>query len=640
MIITINKQEYKAAPGETILQVAAKNKIFIPTMCHNEELTLTGACGLCVVEIEGIKRLLRACATPVSEGMAIHTDTKRVTDARKTVLELTLSTHTGDCQAPCRLACPAETDCQGYIRLIAEGKTKEAVALMKEAHPFPASLARICPRPCETNCRRKWVDEAVNIAGIKRYAADIHLQENVVPSMVPENGKHIAIIGGGPGGLTAAYFLRRGGFAVTVFEKMPKMGGLLQYGIPEYRLPKKIIDAEIKLLEDMGVTFKNNAHILSLIELQKEHSAVIIATGAHKAKPLWVKGEDSSGVIGGIDFLKAVAEGNAPDIGKKVIVVGGSNTAMDAARTARRLGAEVLLSYRRTKNEMPAGQKEIEEAITEGVEFLFLTAPKEIKPGLEITLERMTLGEPDESGRRKPIPISGQDMTLQANTIIAAIGQDITDLGFDLTTDEHFRTNMHGVYAIGDVTGKSSYAIDAISHGRKVAASVLNTIDLPWDTIKSVLVKGDKTSDFPHVVKDVRENEVHVHSTDFSETVQGLTAAQVKKETARCLSCGCSAYKKCELINLANKYGSNPLRFSYGKKAEHKQEIGTISRNINKCIHCYQCVKACEKVGKSLFTAKNRGFACFIDTAFNQPLPPSCKDCMECVNVCPTGALS
>jgi len=640
MNVTINGQKYKAAPTETILQVAAKNNIYIPTMCHNGNLTLTGACGICVVEVEGVKRLLRACATPALGGMVMYTNSKRVLQARKTILELMLSTHTGDCQAPCRLACSAETDCMGYIKLIAEGKTKEAVGLMKEAHPFPASLARICPRPCETSCRRKLVDEAVNIAGIKRYAADIHLQHNVEPIVEPENGKHIAIIGGGPGGLTAAYFLRRGGFKVTVYEKMPKMGGLLQYGIPEYRLPKRIIDAEIKLLEDMGITFKNNIEVLPS-DIKENCDAVIIATGAHQTKPLRVKGEDSPGVIGGIDFLKAVAEGNIPTIGKKVIVVGGSNTAMDAARTARRLGAEVILSYRRTKNEMPAEEKEIEEAITEGVEFLFLTAPKEIKPGLEITLEKMTLGEQDESGRRKPVPLSGRDITLQADTIIAAIGQDASALGLDLITDENFRTNMPGIYAIGDVTGKSSYAIDAISHGRKAAASVLNTINLPWETIPQILVKDDN----PKIAsnqknKKPRENEIHIHSTDFSETAQGLTAEQVQKETARCLSCGCDAYKKCELINLANKYDANPLRFSNGKKLEHNQQSGTINRDINKCIHCYQCAKACEEVGKNLFTAKSRGFECFMDTAFGQSLPPSCKDCMECVKVCPTGALT
>jgi len=684
-IITINGNKYEAAAGETILQVAAKNKIFIPTMCYAKDLPPAGACGICVVEIEGSTRLLRACATPASDGMIIHTESERVQQARKTLLELTLSTHTGDCKAPCQLSCPAETDCKGYIALIAKGKTEEAVQLMKEAHPFPASLARICPRPCETGCRRKLVDSAVNIAGLKRYAADIHLQSKYQPVISPPTGKTVAIVGGGPAGLTAAYFLKRGGHDVVVFDQMPKMGGLLRYGIPEYRLPKAVLDAEVKMLADMGITFRNNVSFskdTTLNELQKNYHAVVIAIGASASKCLWVKGEDSPGVIGGIDFLRDVAscQGNLPFTpnrppleenhfqrsvdspsgsktldkilqSKRVIVIGGSNTAMDAARTAIRLGAEVFVSYRRTKEEMPAEQKEIEEAIAEGVQFLFLTAPKEISTagGLNITLQKMTLGEPDESGRRRPVPMDDADEIIQADTIIAAIGQDVVTDGLeeltDLDVDQNFRTKLPGIYAIGDVTGKSSYAIDAIAHGRKVAASVLSTIDLPWDVIPSTIVKNDEKTeaDFSHTPKETRQSETAHHTTDFSEVMQGLTARQAAQEAVRCLSCGCDAFDRCKLLKLANIYGANTEKFYGDSKIKHAIDERNIAirRDINKCVHCYLCVQACKRIAnKELFTAVVRGFPCHIDTAFGEALPHECSNCGECVKYCPTGALS
>jgi len=681
--ITINGNKYEAAAGETILQVAAKNKIFIPTMCYAENLPPAGACGICVVEAEGIARLLRACATPATDGMVIHTESERVQQARKTLLELTLSTHTGDCKAPCQLSCPAETDCKGYIALIAEGKTEEAVQLMKEAHPFPASLARICPRPCETNCRRKLADSAVNIAGLKRYAADIHLESGYKPAILPSTGKTVAIVGGGPAGLTAAYFLKRGGHDVSVFDHMPHMGGLLRYGIPEYRLPKAVLEKEINMLADMGINFCNNIAFgkdITLSSLKTNYDVTIIAIGASASKPMWVKGEDSPGVIGGIDFLRDVAscQGNLPFTpnrpplegnhfqhsvdspsgsktldkilqSKRVIVIGGSNTAMDAARTALRLGAEVFVSYRRTRDEMPAEQAEIEEAVAEGVQFLFLTAPKEIstRGGLNITLQKMTLGEPDESGRRRPVPMDGADEIIHADTIIAAIGQDVVTDGLEelagLAIDQNFRTVLPGVYAIGDVTGKSSYAIDAIAHGRKVAASVLDTIDLPWDVVPNVIVEDEKNkADFSHIPADTRQTETACHTADFSEVMQGLTAQQAKKEAARCLSCGCDAFDRCKLLKLANMYGASTQKFATGKKIKHAidERNPAIRRDINKCVHCYLCVQVCKQVaGKELFTAVGRGFPCHVDTAFGETLQHECSSCSECVKYCPTGAL-
>ena len=660
MTLTINGKVCKGMPGQTILSLAQQNDIYIPTLCHAEKLTPSGACSLCVVEVQGVPRLLRACATPIADGMVINTASEKVCGARKTLLELSLSTHTGDCKAPCQLACPAESDCQGYIALIAAGKTRDAVRVMKEAHPFPASIARICPRPCEGKCRRALVDEAVNIAGLKRFAADMHL--DYMPEIRQGTGKKIAIVGGGPAGLTAAYFLRRAGYVPEVFESMPKMGGLFRYGIPEYRLPKAILDAELDVLQKMGIAFKNNMTLgqdMTLPELQQAYDGVIVAIGAGASKPIWCDGEDSQGVFGGIDFLRAVAEGNAPQLGQRVIVIGGSNTAMDAARTARRLGAAVFVSYRRTQQEMPAEQVEIEEALAEGVQFLFLTAPKEITRTNDsengrvtgITLQKMTLGAPDASGRRRPVPMEGADEWVAADSIIGAIGQDVVMSGLNplenLEVDSSFRTQLPGVYAIGDATGKSWYAIDAIGHGRKVAAVVMGDINLPWEVIPPVIVKDEKTAeDFTDVQKAPRENEAAIHhqSLDFSETHQDLTQAQAVKEAGRCLACGCDAFHDCQLLKLSNMYGAQVEKFSapYNKKLKYPTDHRnpTIYRDMNKCVHCYLCVRTCDElVGDDVFSAITRGFGCTIDTAFGEAMPERCNTCGKCAQYCPTGAL-
>ncbi|MCL1787794.1 MAG: FAD-dependent oxidoreductase, partial [Defluviitaleaceae bacterium] len=502
------------------------------------------------------------------------------------------------------------------------------------------------------------VDEAVNIAGIKRYAADIYLNQNELPDMLPDTGKKVAIVGGGPAGLTAAYFLRRAGHMPTVFESMPHMGGLLRYGIPEYRLPKAVLDAELDILQKMGVVFQNNMTLgqdITLPALQAGYDSVIIGVGAGKSKPIWCDGEDATGVFGGIDFLKAVAEGKTPNIGRWVVVIGGSNTAMDAARTALRLGAEVFVSYRRTRQEMPAEQAEIEEALAEGVQLLFLTAPKEITQengrATGMTLQKMTLGEPDASGRRSPVPLAGADEWVAADTIIGAIGQDVALAGLDplenLKVDDSFRTQLPGVYAIGDATGKSWYAIDAIAHGRKVAAVVIGDMQPPWAVVPPVLVKDEKNAvDFAGMAKAPRENEATLHreALDFGETHADLTDAQAAAEAARCLACCCEAFHDCELLKLSNMYGAEVAKFAAPYNKKYKYEVDhrnpTIYRDMNKCVHCYLCVRACDQlVGADVLSAAIRGFECTIDTAFGEKMPERCNTCGKCADYCPTGAL-
>lgn len=298
--IIVNGVECVGQPGETILQIAERGGIHIPTLCHNENVKHYGACGVCVVEAEKSPKLLRSCSTLASDGMVINTESKRVVQARKVALELLMSDHDGDCRGPCVLNCPAGTDCQLYVKQIAQGDYHGAVETIKEKLPLPASIGRVCPHPCETACRRKMVEEPISIAFLKAFAGDKDLaSENpFVPEIAADTGKSVGIIGGGPAGLTAAYFLRKNGHAVTIYEAMPKLGGMLRYGIPEYRLPKAVLDAEIKAIADMGVEMKADFRIgkdASFDEIRAKHDATVVAIGAWKSMGTGVAGEDLDG---------------------------------------------------------------------------------------------------------------------------------------------------------------------------------------------------------------------------------------------------------------------------------------------------------------------------------------------------------
>ncbi|MBQ7595115.1 MAG: FAD-dependent oxidoreductase, partial [Clostridia bacterium] len=427
--LTINGKAIQASEGSTILEAARANNIYIPTLCYDEAVEVYGACGLCVVEAQGIPKLLRSCSAKVSEGMVINTESERVVRSRKIALELLMSAHDGDCIAPCQLNCPARTDCQGYVGLIANGEFDAAIKLIKNKISLPASIGRVCPHPCETACRRKNVDEPINIAQLKAFAADMDLNsDSYIPDCKPDTGKSVAIIGGGPAGLTAAYYLRQLGHSVKVYDMMEKMGGMLRYGIPQYRLPKEVLDKEIEIIEKTGVQMVNGKKLgvdFTIESLKAENDAVIVAVGAWKSSSMRTKGEDLKGVYGGIDFLRSVIQGNPFEIGEKAAVCGGGNTAMDACRTAVRLGAkEVYVIYRRTRNEMPAEKIEIDEAEEEGVKYKFLTNPISFN-GTDgkvssITLQVMELGEPDASGRRKPVPVEGKTEEIAVDSVIMA----------------------------------------------------------------------------------------------------------------------------------------------------------------------------------------------------------------------------
>jgi len=669
--LIIDGKNVRGFQGQTILDIARENGVDIPTLCHDDRVEIYGSCGLCVVEAEGIPKLLRSCSTMAADGMNIKTNTQRIRQNRKTALELLLSDHTGDCRPPCVLACPAQTDCQGYVGLIANGQYKEALKLVKDKIPLPASIGRVCPHPCEEACRRELVEEPVSIASLKQFVGDIDLaqEELYTASAGQETEKKVAVIGGGPGGLTAAYFLRTQGHAVTVYDAMPQMGGMLRYGIPEYRLPKMLLEAETNAIAKMGVEYKNNFKIgrdTTLEKLKEDYNAVVVAVGAWSSTGLRCKGEELDGVLGGIDFLCDVATGNHSDFkGRKVAIVGGGNTAMDACRTAVRLGAsEVYNIYRRTKNEMPAEEIEIIEAEEEGVIFKNLTNPIEVigKDGkvTAIKLQIMELGEPDASGRRAPVAVDGKEEIIGLDTVIVAIGQKLSGEGFEsvektkwqtIAADEQtFQTSIEGVFAIGDATNKGAdIAITAIGEAKKACGMInkyLNGEKLKYEV--PFLVSTTKTADdFKDKAKESRAQMprrcASERKNDFLEVNLGLSEEEAKKEAFRCLECGCHDYFECKLLDYANQYSVSPQKYE-GQVHHHVKEDNHpfIHRNPDKCILCGLCVRICdEAVGATALGLTDRGFDTTVKPALDYKLSDTdCISCGQCVAVCPTGALT
>ena len=667
--LIINGKECVGQKGQTILQIAEANGIFIPTLCYLAKVKNYGACGVCVVEGEGLPKLMRACSTVAADGWKINTESKRVVQARKVALELLMSDHDGDCKGPCHLGCPAHTDVQGYVKQIALGNDREAVRIIKDKIPLPASVGRVCPHPCETDCRRQLVEQPLSIAYLKAFAADNDMaSENpFTPAVAEATGKRVAIVGGGPAGLTAAYQLAVKGHGVTVFDMMPEMGGMLRYGIPEYRLPKAVLAQEVAAIAKLGVELKNNVKVgtdITLESLRNEYDAVLVAVGAWKSTGVGCEGDKLAGVLGGIDMLREVNLGGRPDLGKNVAVVGGGNVAMDACRTSVRLGAEnVYVIYRRTRAEAPAEDLEIEEALEEGVNFKWLTNPAEIigENGkvTQIKLQVMELGEPDASGRRSPVPVEGKFEVLDVDTVISAIGQRCALEGFEalemtrkgtLVADERSgATNLPGVFAVGDATNRGpSIAVRAIGEADEAAEAIDAYLrGAEWKAPNPYYSKRKVTEkDFEDREKIARAEmsckDPSIRRGNFDAVINGFTEEQARAEAKRCLECGCHDFSDCKLISHTNLYEVNPDRFAGQKRTTTAEtNMVCIERNQGKCILCGLCVRVCEEdVGKGILGLVGRGFTTVVKPEFRDPATiADCVNCHKCVDACPTGAL-
>ena len=475
--------------------------------------------------------------------------------------------------SPCKSGCPIETSAQGYIALIREGRYEEAYKLIRRVNPLPGICGRVCHHPCEENCKRGETDYPVSIAYLKRFVVDWVRRNGLAEPIKNENrgtkGKKTAVIGSGPAGLACAHDLALTGYDVTVFEALSRAGGMLAMGIPDYRLPQEILDCEIMEILDLGVKLKLNAPIgkdIKMSDLRHDFDAVFIAAGAQEGKKLDIPGEDLAGYIHAVDFLQNVNLRKPPGIGKKVGIIGGGNAAIDAARTALRLGAdEVTILYRRTRKEMPANASEVDAAIEEGVKIEFLVAPKRIigendrVKGVECI--RMKLGEPDASGRRRPLPVENSEFIVELDTVIPAISQEL-DFGFSegeeplklnkwgaMETDEYLRTNLKGVFAGGDVVTGPDTVIQAIAAGKK-AARYMDKF-LSGEELKPEPKKDKPVAEMDQTA--TRKPRIPMPALDpkeriktFEEVDLGFTIEQALEEASRCLQCGvCSECYAC-----------------------------------------------------------------------------------------------
>jgi len=391
---------------------------------------------------------------------------------------------------PCREACPAGLETAAYAALIGKGRFKEALEVIRKALPFPRTAGLICHHPCETACLRgQCLDEAVSLCALKAFVAGAVVPLSAAPlsPQAGKTGKKAAVIGAGPAGLTCAFDLALCGHEVTVFEAMPEPGGMLRYAIPEYRLPKSELQKEIDYIRSAGVTIKCGVEVgkdIAMEKIMEDHDAVFLGTGAPLPVALGIPGEDSREVIDGLGFLRAVEMGEPMRLGKRIAVIGGGNTAVDCARTARRLGSDAVLLYRRTKEEMPALAEEVEALLSEGAKIEFLAAPVRFlskEGGLTVECIRMELGGPDSTGRRSPVPVKGSEFPLSVDTVITALGQkpDASFAGAPLAGNGTVKIDpltggagLPGLFAGGDAVTGPSYVIDAIAAGKRAAASM------------------------------------------------------------------------------------------------------------------------------------------------------------------------
>ncbi|MBF0105904.1 MAG: FAD-dependent oxidoreductase [Deltaproteobacteria bacterium] len=532
---------------------------------------------------------------------------------------------------PCNQGCPAGNDIENFVGLIQQGKTEEAFMVLKEENPFPRTCGRVCYHPCETACNRARFDRSVAINALERFAGDHAPKNYTIKKQRPDSGKRVAIIGSGPCGLAAAYHLSRLGHSVTVYEKLDRPGGLLRYGIPEYRLPKDVLDSEINDIIKLGVDIQCRKEVGKDIGWQglKEFDAVLIATGVHKNKKLGIENETALGVVAGLELLKSIAQKMPLDLGPKTVVIGGGNTAIDAARCALRLGSEATILYHRSRAEMPAFVDELDEAEKEGVVFNILSQPVRVitengrATGIEMRKTR--LGDPDESGRRRPEPVPDSEFVVPASTIVTAIGES-PDLAF-LPPDvllkwgkiiiEKFGLTKHpGVFAGGDValaeqnvavaigSGKAaSMAIDAYlngadinsaaerlvigNHGQASMSAYLKTGNAHSNNRSSKMVVPFEDINLNHFEKFERSKIPKLKLADrkqnFNEVHRGITKSAALLDANRCFHCGvCTMCDNCFVFCPDISITHSPNKWGY-------------DINYDFCKGCGICVKECPR---------------------------------------------
>jgi NADPH-dependent glutamate synthase beta subunit-like oxidoreductase len=529
---------------------------------------------------------------------------------------------------PCTAHCPSGNDIRGWLTTIAhreklgmslEEACDSAFYLEVETNPFPSVMGRVCPHPCEGECNRGEKDGAVAINSVERFIGDWGIERKLALKPLENGGPHnekIAVVGSGPSGLSCAYQLARRGYKVTVFEAFEKPGGMLRYGIPRYRLPREVLDAEIQRILDLGVELKTGVTIgkeVTLEDLKKDYAAVFVGIGAHKGKTMGLPGEEGPGIYTGTDFLNKANSGETLDLGEKVVIVGGGDTAIDAARVSlrlssdaatmsRRMGAEVTILYRRTRNEMPAIAREIEEALEEGIRIEFLAAPARIDRDADgrikkLSVQRMELGEPDDSGRRRPVPIEGDVYDMEADSVIMAVSQApdwstlgaIETKGSWLEVDDWGRTTIEGVWSGGD-TLRLGLATISIGQGRNAAECIHATLrgEEPRAPAKKEPIGADKIKlDYydqkPRAERKILSPEERL-ARPMDEVDLGITREAALEETTRCFSCGnCFGCERCWMYCQSSVFKKIP-----DAALGHFYKI-----DLSTCDGCKKCAPEC-----------------------------------------------
>ena len=460
---------------------------------------------------------------------------------------------------PCVALCPAGVDIPGYIALVHAGRYADAVRLIRKDNPFPVACAYICEHPCEAHCRRRMVDDAVNIRALKRYAVD-QAGDVPQPPCAPATGKKVAVIGGGPGGLSAAYYLALMGHSVTVYEKRKALGGMLRYGIPDYRFPRTLLDAEIASILSLGIEIHTEVNVgtdVTLDQLKQEYDCLYLAIGAHTDKKTGIEGENSQGVISAVELLRGIGDGEKPDFtGKRVVVIGGGNVAMDVTRSAIRLGADrVTCVYRRRKEDMTALPEEVEGAEAEGAEILTLHAPVLIESdaagnAVALWTQPQIIGEMDRQGRPKPGTAQAAERRIEADVIIVAIGQGVESFGFEqsgvviqrggtlLAGSDTRLPDLDGVFAGGDCVTGPATVIRAIAAGKVAAANIDDYLGFRHEITSPVQVPAPRFSDLkPWGRVNTADRDACERKHDFACIECGLTAEEAEQESSRCLRC-------------------------------------------------------------------------------------------------------
>jgi NADPH-dependent glutamate synthase beta subunit-like oxidoreductase/ferredoxin len=661
-------------PGATVLQAAEKAGVRIPTLCHVPGLEPATSCFLCAVKVEGRRGFVPACALPAAEGMAVATASEEVLKVRRLALELLLSDHAGDCLAPCAATCPAGLDVPGFLDEVRRHDVGRAAEVIARKIALPGVLGRICPRLCESECRRKEHDEGVSIAALHRYVSDQGWIANPHwgATRTQQTGRSVAIVGAGPAGLSAAFHLLAAGHAVTIFDAWGQPGGMLRYAIPAYRLPRASLAAEITVIEALGARFEMGQRWgtnFTLADLRRDFDAVFLAIGAQRPQRLQCECDELA--MPALEFLHRLADENPPMLGDDVMVIGGGNTAVDCARSAVRMHApRVRILYRRTRNEMPCLLAEAVAAEEEGVTIEYLVAPVRLRRTgpreVTLTCQRMALGEPDSSGRRRPVPVAGSEFDVRANTVVAALGQSV-DLsvaereGLRLTRwgveadPRTMATSIEGVFAGGDMVLGADLAVRAVASGRIAAASICQY--LHGETARgepaamTILMKPmddlERAAMFRAIEKSARahvpEIDITLRQAAFDEVEPALSDEAAEREARRCLECGCAKADTCRLRALATEYGADPYRFPGARRRyECDESHPEIVYEPGKCISCQACVRiAAQEMEPFGVTLTGRGFDVRIATPFGLEIAEGLrKSARHCAESCPTGALA